>query len=418
MSPARRTLVVGTTWDYIELIHQRHPGRALFLTEPNERQASRLAPPPSGSEILCDFKDRQGVLHTLGMRIRSRSFRPSGIAAFDCDSLMWAAGLARDLHLPFPAPDSVALCRDKVLSKHAWQKSGLKCPRAEEVFTLDQAKEFLHGLGRPIVLKPLSGTGSSGVFKCATPQDVERCFPPALACARKFNSHAMSLAAEEALAGQEYSCDFALENGRVTILRVALKHPVPHGRFGATLAYLVRPGMPLAADNLALENDLLTALGSLGMERALGMADFFWQDDRPCFLEIAPRPGGDCLPWVVLAASGMDLIKATLDFSEGLSPSVVPASEWQPMVGLMLYASPGGGITASLDRLAGYDSRIREINLFEQVPPLPGGAGFSPGQGDLRRLGHLIFSPHDPSNFGEEALALHRDLCADLQLVA
>ena len=415
MSPAERILVAGATWDYIDTLLIRFPDRVLFLTDFNERRACPLAPPPTGLEILCDFNDRERTLRLVREHLRRYSIRPSGIVAFDCEALGWTAGLARDLGLRFPGEEAVALVRDKVLCKKAWQKAGLRCPRAEKVSSPDEAKEFLRELGGPTVLKPLHGTGSSGVYKCVLPEEVDLYFPRSLECTRKFTPGAEMLCAEEALSGTEYSCDFILQNGQVTILRVAQKHFLPHERFGATLAYLVGPEMPLAGQNQALRDDLLTAMQTLGMDRAYGMADFFWLEGKPSFLEIAPRPGGDCLPWVLHLAGGLDTLETALDFSEGKSPSIPPADQWQPMAGLMLYAFPGGMVLPGRARQVLADPRVKELHLGQPdiavvAPPRP--------PDEPTRLGHLIFSPHDPTCFGEEALELRQALFAGLEQVA
>lgn len=415
MGKPGRILVVATTWDYIDLIQAGFPGRALFLTGAGERERAPVAPPPASQEVLCNLQDRGDVRRALEEHLRRWPSALAGIVAFDCESLGLAAELGQDLGLAFASPEAIAACRDKVVCKKVWRRAGVQCPRADVAESPGQAIEFMRALKGPVVLKPLSGTGSQGVFKCADPAEVERCFPPTLAQSQDAGGNPTGIAVEELIPGQEFSCDFLLEKGKLALLRVARKQPHPLLGAGTTLAYLVSSGMGGPRKNLILRRDLRTALNSLGIQRAMGMADFFWRHGRPCFLELAPRPSGDCLPWVLQKASGLDLWKIALDFSQGISPESGRIHHWRPVAGLMLYAQEHGRLNEKALRAMGQDPRILEVKLNEPM------GSFAPCSGDEaapQRLGHVIFRPHNPAHFGEEALALERALTSGLEIAA
>ena len=154
-----RVVVVGTTSDYIELIRCRYPHRALFLTDPAERARASEETPGPAEEILCDFTSGTDILRVLKDHLRRYRLAVDGVACFDCEYLGSAAVLANRLGLPFPSPSAVAQSRNKFLSKQAWKRAGVVCPEAAVVRNRSELPEFIDRVGKPFILKPLSGSG-------------------------------------------------------------------------------------------------------------------------------------------------------------------------------------------------------------------------------------------------------------------
>ena len=121
-------IVVGTTSDYIDLIRRGQPGRALFITDPEERARAYEPAPGIREEILCNLRDTGGVVRALENHLHQWQMQPSGIACFDCESLELAAWIARAFALPFTSPEAIGTCRNKFISKKIWRASGLPCP--------------------------------------------------------------------------------------------------------------------------------------------------------------------------------------------------------------------------------------------------------------------------------------------------
>jgi len=89
------------------------------------------------------------------------------------------------------------------------------------------------------------------------------------------------------------------------------------------------------------------------------MADLMVAEGRAYLIELTPRPGGDCLPPLIMHSSSLDMLGLTLDFAAS-RPIIWPApEEWQAMVGLRLFAKQEGVIRKlDLNRLQ-QDSRVR-----------------------------------------------------------
>jgi biotin carboxylase len=181
-----------------------------------------------------------------------------------------------------------------------------------------------------------------------------------------------------------------LDRGEATILRVAAKIPARGLTFGTTLAYVVPGDLPLPLSAQALARQVKAAARAVGIERALGMLDFIARDGRAVMLEMAPRPGGDCLPPLLLRSCGLDVLGAALDFAEGRPVSAPDPAKCRRLVGARFIADRGGVIRRLDDSAVRRDPRVLECALKRG----PGDRILVPPEDyDLRILGHAIFDP-------------------------
>ena len=420
ITPCNKVLVVGTTTDYIDFIRREHPDRAIFLTDPAERARGAEEAPDSANEILAALDDNSAVLKQVLRHVQRHHFTLTAVACFDCESMPLSSHLAHALNLPYPSEESILACRSKFLSKKLWRDAGLDCPDAMLVRNEEDIEQFFsrHGRGK-IILKPLTGSGSELVFLCSSVKEcsdalaimrrrlavlplTERMYARYTHEFERIDPRRVFLA-EEYIEAAEYSCDFVIDEDAVQIIRLARKYPKPGDAPGTIMAYKIPAVLPTWLNEGDLEATLLKAAQSLGIGRALCMLDFFLQEERIILLELAPRPGGDCLPRLILKSCGCDILGLTLDVTEG-RPVVPPKPEqWRDLMGLRLFA-PSPGIIASLDATALRDDpRVLEVTLRH-------GPGhrvvFPPEDYGSRILGHAIFSPSAASSPGQECLEL------------
>ena len=394
-------LVVGTTADYIDLIERDFPGRALFLTDPAERERAEKYPDPGpDSEILCplNFTAARNVLR----RRKDRGEELAGIACFDCESLALTAELAQDLSLPFVSPEAVRVARDKYRSKKLWERAELPGPAARLVREPEEAVEFIRGGRRPAVLKPLTGSGSELVLLCREESDCRRGF---VLLREKLSTHPNRrlyepqdgidpravFVIEEFIEGEEWSCDFTIDPRRGTqLLRLTRKILAQDHSFGTVLAYRLSPEIPAGIDPEDFSHQLQQATRALGIERSICMLDFIVAEDSARMIELTPRPGGDCLVALERLSGGFEMLGYALDFASGIEPPPPPLKSYLPLAGLQLLA-PRGGIISQIDpTLLLADPRVRECRLTAQVGDR---IMMPPDDYESRRLGHLIFEP-------------------------
>jgi biotin carboxylase len=400
----RRVIVVGTTSDYIDLIRRRYAGRVLFVTSPAERQAAKEAAPDQATELLCDLQQLEAVSVALSAHLCTYDIEPIGITSYDCESMRLATVLAERMRLQYPSAAAIDTCRSKYATKIAWQGQGVPCPQTALAQTEDDVLRFQEKLGAPIVVKPLTGSGSELTFRCSDGRECSEAFRALSAGLARHANERMygsvsdargcnprrDVSVEEFVKGPEFSCDFVVDGDRTEIIRVAEKIPATDLTFGTTLAYIVPARLPKALDRGRLTAHLQQAAHALGLARAFCMVDFILRDGDPVFLELTPRPGGDCLPPLVLKSSGVDTIGLALDFAEGHMASVPSSDQWRPLVGVRLFAGVEG-LIADFDTSAIIaDPRTVECYLKRAVGHrvvLP------PNDYDSRLLGHILFQP-------------------------
>lgn len=318
-------LVVGTTSDYIDLILEDHPGRALFITSPEIREKAQESKPSNADEIITELDSFEQVKSVLIKHLKHWQQKITGVACFDCESMELASRLASHFDLQYPSLDSVRNCRDKYVSKQLWQENSIPCPSVVPVNTLGDLVQFLSKVKDGIVLKPLYGSGSELVFKCETIEDCEKAFMAIKTglekrltnpLFRKSSSQSHLMLAEEFVTGPEYSCDFIVENNKITIIRLSRKIKPESPYCGTISGYILPADLPERIRYSQLESILLKGANSLGIHRGICMADFIFRDDKIMLIEMTPRPGGDCLPFLLKEAGDVDILNIALDFAE------------------------------------------------------------------------------------------------------
>ncbi len=397
MLPEACVLVVGTTPDYIHWINRIRPGQALFLTDPTLRKRAHEPDVPPPYELLCDPHSIDDCRQAIQNHLKKYKLRIDGITCFDCETMNTAAQLANWLSLPFPTTEAIRICQDKFLSKRVWQSCKIPCPKSCFVGSPEDCLDFMEKTDGPCVLKPQNGTGSELVLLCETRTSV----PEAYNLIREklnrkdhkgeFTGGQTRIVAEEYIAGDEFSCDFLLDDTGMRIIRIAEKKRLKGASFGTTCAYLVPGSLPNSTNEEELRGILEQAARALGLKKTICMADIIITSTGPKLLELTPRPGGDCLPQIIRRACDLDILGLTIDLARGHTAAIPAPEKWSKTAGLRIHARQAGTISeVNTDEVA-TDPRVREINIIRK----PGHAvSLPPDDYDSWYLGYVIFTPN------------------------
>ncbi|MBU4318285.1 MAG: ATP-grasp domain-containing protein [Proteobacteria bacterium] len=392
-----KVLVVGTTSDYVHWIRNSKPERALFLTERSVRKSAKEPAPDSVEEILFNLKDLNEARLVLSRHIHQEGLCLEGITSFDCEAMPLAASLAKEMGLSYASPEAVALCQDKFHSKRIWMELGISSPVAGLMESEEEVVSFFRKTGKPCVLKPKNGTGSEFIFICRTETECRENFQKIIhglnlkknhpMYAGLFSSRAM-VTAEVFMEGEEFSCDFILEEAGLEVVRICRKW-ISHDPFvGTAMGYVLLGADQADVDMGALSQTLEAGARSLGLTRALCMADFILVAGKPVLLEMAPRAGGDCIPFLLKKARGLDILGLSMDFAAGKPVKWTTGAE--TFAGLRLHADRKGVLKKMDIEEAKKDPRVLEIHLTKSpghVVQMP------PEDYDSRHLGHILFKP-------------------------
>jgi biotin carboxylase len=416
-----RLLVVGTTSDYIDWIRRTCPQRAVFVTDPSVRSNAREPAPAIHEEVLCELMDNEHVRKAVTHHLEYWGIRVDGVACFDCESMALAALLARDFSAAFVSLSAVNNCRDKLVSKELWQKSHIDCPRMAPVCNVEDAIDFLSTLKRGCVLKPLSGSGSELVFHCKDEKECRRAFSVIQGGLRQrknqrlykgISNDSSPIIVEEFVDGSEFSCDFFMYEEATTLIRLAKKIPSSIGPFGTTMGYVLVDALPNAIDLNIFRRYLARAAGALGIKKSICMADFIVRGGDIILLEMAPRPGGDCLPALIRNALQLDIIALALDVAQNRPLHIGSFRPSQPFMGLRIHAKHGG-IFRRIDYAFGkQNSRIKEIHILRRPGDI---IRMPPEDYDTFVLGNIIFTPENTTDPAGECRQLLDMLTVEIE---
>jgi biotin carboxylase len=416
-----RLLVVGTTSDYIDWIRRTCPQRALFITDPSVRSNAREPSPAKHEEVLCELTDNHYVLKTVTRHLEGWGMRVNGVACFDCESMALAAWLAQDFSAAFVSLSAVNNCRNKFTSKTLWRQNGIACPKVATVRNVEDATDFLSTTGGDIVLKPLSGSGSELVFHCKDEKECRRAFTVIQEGLRDRKNHRLyngisndspPIIVEEFVDGPEFSCDFLMDKETATLIRLAKKIPSSFGPFGTTMGYALVDALPLGIDLQIFCRYLARAAGALGIKRSICMTDFIVHEGKIILLEMAPRPGGDCLPALIRNALQMDIIVLTLDAAQNRQMRIGSFRPPQSFVGLRIHASRSGIFRRIDCAFMEGNPRIKEIHILRHSGDI---IRMPPDDYDSFVLGNIIFTPENATDPAKECRRLLDNLTVEIE---
>ena len=345
-----KVLIVGTTPDYVEWIRTLLKCEVFFITDLKARRNAVESCPAPAEEILCDLSDYKNAVLALKEHIKHYNIEVAGITCFDCESMELASFIANELSLNFQSSSAVHNCRDKFISKAYWKEKQLFTPRIAKIEGFEQAEIFFQNIkGQVCVLKPSSGAGSELVFLCHNLAELRQAYEKASEGLKEktgnmlYDSPAIksSLILEEYISGTEYSCDFIIKDDGVKIIRLTEKIKFPGQIFGIIDGYKLINFISGISEK-KLYDTLYKAASSVGLNNSICMIDFIVRDRNIFLIEIAPRPGGDCLPHLLEIATGQNILAVNIDLAKGKMPQLLDYKTIKPWIALRIFADRKG----------------------------------------------------------------------------
>lgn len=239
-----------------------------------------------------------------------------GIVAYASDpAAPTAAYVAEKMRLPGNPYEAVEILARKDLFRDFLDKHDFNVPRAKAFYDEVEAKRWLDEIGVPAFIKPVDSSGSKGVTHLQNEDGFHDAFEHALKFSRE-----KKIIVEEKIVRQGYQVagDGFVFDGELVFRCWADEH------FDRLCNGLVPIGQTFPtshSEQLLNEahNETQRLLSLLGMKTGALNFDFvFSEDGKFYFLELGPRNGGCLIPEVIRYATGVDLIKYTVDAALGL----------------------------------------------------------------------------------------------------
>ena len=230
-----------------------------------------------------------------------------------------ASEVARTLGLAHPDPAAIRDCRDKATQRSRLAAAGLPGPAFAAARSRDEAAAAAARIGFPVVVKPVAGSGSIGVRRCADPAEVATATEAVLA-----GTAGTGLPPQDTVLVESYlaGAEFSVETFDDRVVGVTRKHLGPEPRFVETGHDFPAPLDPASA--AALGQAAVAALRGLGLGWGAAHVELRLTAAGPRIVEINPRLAGGMIPRMVEAATGIDLVELLVARVAGERPVPAP----------------------------------------------------------------------------------------------
>lgn len=319
---------------------------------------------------------------------RKTGLRPEAVVPITEMSLHPALEIAEAYGLPHLSRRSVEQARNKAAMKEAFYRHGVSTARHEVFRDLDELRRAIGRIGLPVVVKPCEAAHSIGVRLVRTPEEIEPSFRYCTAGLEEVReswriTNPLFQVEQYIDAEREVSVEVFNQGEQRCVVAVTEKYLTPPPYF-AEVGHMV-PGAETG--NAALEKLALDACAAL--EVTLGVAHVEVRIDAKGGLfvvEVAARPGGDCIMDQVERAYGVNMYDlhvrsylgqrqalpqglrprgtsaiAFMQLPEGIVARVTPPRELpEEVMSLYILAREGEAVGGSLN----YDSRAGAVECF------------------------------------------------------
>lgn len=253
--------------------------------------------------------DREAVLQL------ALSLKIDGILAYASDpSAPTAAYVANQLGLAGNPYESVHLLTHKNRYRDFLNLYGFRAPKSASFASLADAEEYLKKREGEFMVKPIDSSGSKGVSKLTNKQQLADAFDYALSFSR-----AKKVLIEQFVQrkGYQIAGDGFVVEGKLAFMCLAQEH------FNQACNPFVPIGesFPLMLPShiyQKIHRELQRLLTLLHIKTgALNLDIFLDEQENVYLMEVGPRNGGNLIPEVIKYASGIDLVKYTVEAALG-----------------------------------------------------------------------------------------------------
>ncbi len=294
--------------------------------------------------------DSQAVLKAA----RERNI--DGICTAGTDVAVVTIGKVNDsLGLSGISYEAARIATDKVLMKECYEKNGVRTARFRKVYFNEDVQEKIKGLEYPLIFKIVDSSGSRGITRVDSPNQIQKAILNAQAFTRKDY-----YIVEEFIIGREFGAQAFVMDGKVQFI-------LPHGDY----IFLGSTGVPAGhfapykLSEEALEDCRETcekAILAMGLDNCAVNADFIMRDGRTYVLEIGGRSGATCLAELVSIYYGYDYYKKIIEVALGGKPDF-PTGKAVPNASKLLMSDKDGRIVCLANRNPLSDKNIYQVQF-------------------------------------------------------
>ncbi|HEU0027855.1 MAG TPA: ATP-grasp domain-containing protein [Ktedonobacterales bacterium] len=332
------------------------------------------------------------------------------VVAVDDSATLLAARAAAALGLPHNPPEAAEAARDKGIMRELMSAGGAPCPVFRRFHLTDDPREIARKASFPCVVKPLRLSGSRGVIRANTPEDLEAAFlrTKRMLLNDGYPEDKTDILIEDFIPGVEVALEGLLTDGELRTLALFDKPDPLDGPFFEETIYVTPSRLPDEAQ-AAISAAVAVAAKSIGLRDGPVHAELRVNAQGPWMLEIAGRSIGGLCSTVLEFGAGMRLEEILLRHALGMeTPTLDPAGA----AGVMMIPIPRAGILHGVEgieracatpHVTGVEITAR---LRSPIIPLPEGASY---------LGFIFARADDPATAEAALRTAHAELRFDIR---
>lgn len=311
----------------------------------------------------------------------ARERQVSAMLSVDDAATELAALGARELGFAHNSPDAAVAARDKLVMRQMLSAAGMKCP-AYAVYPADiDPRSIADSIEYPCVIKPLRLSGSRGVIRADSPDELVAAYRRTAKIVRDEwpDDDDAQVLIEEYLPGDEVALEGLITDGELHVLALFDKPDPLVGPYFEETIYVTPSRHPRDVQD-AIARETTAAAAALGLRHGPIHAELRINDRGAWLVEIAGRSIGGLCSTVLSFGAGMSLEEIILRHAIGMD---VPSFDRSGgAVGVMMIPIPAKGLLREVGNIEGARA-VEGITGIEitapvnyPIVPLPEGSSY------------------------------------------
>ncbi|MEU3752257.1 ATP-grasp domain-containing protein [Streptomyces olivoreticuli] len=278
------------TGNYLPAAFKRHGAQVLHVFSNRSVRNALAVPDLSPYVTSLDADDEEALIEEL------RRWSPACVATGSEMGVELSDRLSELLGLEGNGTEHSAARRDKFEMLETLRRAGIPCARQFKSSDPRELADWADELDSyPVVVKPISSTGSDGVTFCGDRAAVLSAAQSIQASADLFGRHNAEVLVQQRMDGTEYIVDAVSCRGQRFLSGVWRyeKRMLDSGRRIYDKDVLLSPDEPLVEE---LKSYVYTVLDTLRIDYGAAHAEVMMTEDGPMLVEVAARTNGNSHP--------------------------------------------------------------------------------------------------------------------------
>ena len=263
--------------------------------------------------------------------------------------------LSEELHLPCYVGTDIGLwVTNKQYMKDIFTKNGIPTATHQIVTSYEEVSTKNY----PLIVKPVDCNSSKGVVKVKNDEELKAAIDNAVSFSRTHTA-----VVEQFIEGKEISVDLFVKSRKAQLLCLSCNEKIPseHKFVIYKNRYLIERTDALAAKIEQVAQKIVDAFGLVNCPMLMQLLN---KDDDIWVIEFSARTGGCAKYRMIELASGVNIIKATVDLFENKLPDITPSKTSNYIANEFVYCENG-----TFSHLEGFEE-CKTDGIIENYYPL------------------------------------------------